>query len=336
MSKRENYKTMGSHVGEYLGIFSSTIAGGITGGVGSAASYIAATKGLSAITTTTIGSFFTGPPGWLAWLALASGTAAGLCAGFKLGSLEEKYIGMGKKGGSVVEATAMVIPVISKKISMNRNKLIFLSSSILMGFLIDRSIFISKTRVFGTILTQSTLKKNTETHYGLYGAGIGFSFALLIIGIYYYADPVGKEIREANKRLTDTISLLMKNVSLKKDQKEGKNHSDLQNFGKMAQFVSEIPGLKIPDQYLCPIGTTIMILPVTAADGHDYEQGTLQRWYDQGKNTCPQDPSKVLENPRLLQINQSLSKAIRLYVEACYEQANNHSSSSTQGYGRPT
>jgi hypothetical protein len=227
-------------------------------------------------------------------------------------------------------------------ISKHRNKIIFVFFSTLTGFLTGKStllitrqdtppstenFFESKpenTTFLHTQLSGALPEMNTE-YNGLCGAVIGLGFALLTLGMYYCADQKGKEIRRATNRLSDTLANIMRNIGLNNDK------SDLQNFKRKAQFISGIPDFKIPDQYICPINKTIMIFPVTPLDGNSYEREALQQWYDNGKNTCPMVPSKQLENPRLLPINETLSKAIRLYVEECYKQTNkNNTFSSTQ------
>jgi hypothetical protein len=165
--------------------------------------------------------------------------------------------------------------------------------------------------------------------YSSYGAIIGLGLGLLMLGAYYQTDLKGKEIRRANIRLSDTANGLMKNSKVNIDINIGtsiKLQSDFYDFKKMTEIVSTIPDLEIPYHYICPIYQTIMISPVTLLDGNSYEKEALQRWYDSGKNTCPLDPSKKLENPRLLPINETLSKAIKHYVETSYKKINSSSS----------
>lgn len=220
-------------------------------------------------------------------------------------------------------------------ISRHKNKLTCIGFATLAGFLADRSMFNRAVSAISfisliaepplaEIQSQPLPPEIQSQHSGLYGAALGFGFAFLMLGIYYCTDQEGKEVRRANSRLSDTISNLMKSVGFRKDSKEIKVQSDLQGFKKMVGFVSQIPELKVPDQYLCPIYKTIMIFPVTAFDGNNYEREALQKWYDHGKNTCPMGPLKRLENPSLLPVDETLSKAIKLYVEQCYKQLNDH------------
>lgn len=100
MSRREKFKKRGASIGRNTVIAGSTGVGIPIGGVGSAVAYIAATEGLAAVTATAVGAFFTGPPGWIAWLALVLSVAAGAKAGYELGRLEEDNTGLGARVGS--------------------------------------------------------------------------------------------------------------------------------------------------------------------------------------------------------------------------------------------
>lgn len=328
MSREERYKFLSSTIGKSVTIASSAVAVSVAGSIGSAAAYIAVTEGLSAVTTAAIGAFFIGSPGWLAWLALALGTAAGFHAGFKLGSLEEKYIGIGKNGGSIVGET---IATVMQEIPMHRNKLIFLCRSTFVGFLLDKCIssaiglpFCSLQKNATSVFSTLYFLKGITMPNGIVGASIGFGFALSVIGLYYGADSQGQEIRRANRRLSDTIGNLLKTVGLTKETKI----SDLRQFREKTHSISDSPQFEIPKEYLCPITHSIMIDPVTAPDGHAYERQALQQWYDIGKVTPPMDRSKVLENPRALPTNEPLSKLIKIYVEESHKQLSNFPHSS--------
>lgn len=50
--------------------------------------------------------------------------------------------------------------------------------------------------------------------------------------------------------------------------------------------ILEENGVKIPDEYICPITMQIMQEPVILADGHMYEKSAIQKWF-QTKNKSP-------------------------------------------------
>jgi hypothetical protein len=109
MRKRQQFKEVGSSIGESVAIGAFTTGGGGIGAVGGAAVYIMVAGGSAALTSTAIGAFFSGPPGWIAWLTLALGTAVGAAAGYGVGQLEEEYIGVGQYvGGKVGHGVAAI------------------------------------------------------------------------------------------------------------------------------------------------------------------------------------------------------------------------------------
>jgi hypothetical protein len=72
--------------------------------------------------------------------------------------------------------------------------------------------------------------------------------------------------------------------------------------------------VEIPEEYLCPIGHDIMLDPVTMSDGHTYERGAIQAWYDMGKLFSPINLEAKLENPAHVRTNINLRIVINKFI----------------------
>lgn len=60
--------------------------------------------------------------------------------------------------------------------------------------------------------------------------------------------------------------------------------------------------------FFCPITHEIMNEPVKAPDGKTYNRPALLKWYLDGNDICPCDPSKVLTNPVSLPYDEELAE----------------------------
>jgi hypothetical protein len=49
----------------------------------------------------------------------------------------------------------------------------------------------------------------------------------------------------------------------------------------------------IPDDFICPITLELMVDPVVAADGHTYDRGPIQEWFDRGSSTSPKTGAEL-------------------------------------------
>ena len=68
---------------------------------------------------------------------------------------------------------------------------------------------------------------------------------------------------------------------------------------------------EIPNSFLCPITSNLMVDPVVAADGHTYEREAIEEWLRRGHNTSP---LTNLRMERRLVANHALRKSIEEFV----------------------
>lgn len=60
----------------------------------------------------------------------------------------------------------------------------------------------------------------------------------------------------------------------------------MERLVKKAEKIAEESNQDIPQAYLCPIGLTVMVIPVITGTGYTYDMERLSVWF-QHKNTCP-------------------------------------------------
>jgi hypothetical protein len=56
---------------------------------------------------------------------------------------------------------------------------------------------------------------------------------------------------------------------------------------KMAEEILEFAGKDVPKEYLCPIGLTVMTIPVITCTGYTFELENLEQWLQNSENKCP-------------------------------------------------
>ena len=64
------------------------------------------------------------------------------------------------------------------------------------------------------------------------------------------------------------------------------SQADVEGVVKRAEEICEECNQDIPQEYLCPIGLTVMVTPVTTLTGHTFDFTNLQMWF-QHNDTCP-------------------------------------------------
>ena len=70
----------------------------------------------------------------------------------------------------------------------------------------------------------------------------------------------------------------------------------------------------IPDDFICPITLDLMVDPAVAADGHTYDQGAIQEWFDIGSSTSPKTGAELTATE--LYPNYTVRGQIRTWQEA--------------------
>ncbi|KAI8498468.1 ADP-ribosylation factor-like protein 13B [Branchiostoma belcheri] len=103
---------------------------------------------------------------------------------------------------------------------------------------------------------------------------------------------------------------------------------DDQGYATLTQKTSEYQSLQFqtPPRFICPISKSIMVEPVTAADGHTYDRTEIEGWLIRNQ-TSPSTNQKLTDFT--LVPNLTLKAEIEKYQAACKEQP------STPGKTRP-
>lgn len=78
-------------------------------------------------------------------------------------------------------------------------------------------------------------------------------------------------------------------------------------------------GEEIPDEFLCPISSTIMRDPVKINDGHIFNRRSITYWYEKSieegrQPVCPKDRSIISKNPMFLPTEHILQERIQQYL----------------------
>ncbi|CAI7929994.1 unnamed protein product, partial [Closterium sp. NIES-54] len=55
----------------------------------------------------------------------------------------------------------------------------------------------------------------------------------------------------------------------------------------------ESNGPTIPEEFMCPLSLTVMTDPVIIASGQTYERASIERWFAEGKRTCPKSGVRI-------------------------------------------
>lgn len=289
MRKRQNYKIAGATVGQKIAIIGLTMVGAKLGAVGGPAAYITATGGASPITSSNIGAFFTGSPGWVFWLTLALGTAIGAAVGYKLGYLEEDHIGMGGyAGGKVGYNAAALIDYIRgdderefvklQKNYQNAQQLAADSARREDERVQARTAQIQreieeKTKLLAKLIesTESKIEAEQKRDDSLRKQNIALH-----------------QLSDQNREIIKQFSQKIEKLAEESKQKDltitlHKNHMDA-----------------LDDIVRCPIGCTIMKTPITPGDGRCYEAKELQKFCDteaeKGKIFMPYELYKEFRN----------------------------------------
>ncbi|CAI5483711.1 unnamed protein product [Closterium sp. Yama58-4] len=56
---------------------------------------------------------------------------------------------------------------------------------------------------------------------------------------------------------------------------------------------AESNGPTIPEEFMCPLSLTVMTDPVIIASGQTYERASIERWFAEGKRTCPKSGVRI-------------------------------------------
>lgn len=80
--------------------------------------------------------------------------------------------------------------------------------------------------------------------------------------------------------------------------------------------INRLKGMKIRDEFLCPITYELMREPVVAMDGHTYEKGAIEKWL-KSNQTSPRsgEPMDTVIIP-----NMNLKKLIQDIIHEVLEQ----------------
>lgn len=71
---------------------------------------------------------------------------------------------------------------------------------------------------------------------------------------------------------------------------EPETHSD---FNQFETHNREMGRVEPPEEYTCPISSRLMYDPVVIASGATYERMWIQKWFDEGNDTCPKTKKKL-------------------------------------------
>ncbi|GJP64015.1 hypothetical protein CLOP_g21049 [Closterium sp. NIES-67] len=74
----------------------------------------------------------------------------------------------------------------------------------------------------------------------------------------------------------------------KKKEKESGGSSSSSGHKK-----AESNGPTIPEEFMCPLSLTVMTDPVIIASGQTYERASIERWFAEGKRTCPKSGVRI-------------------------------------------
>jgi hypothetical protein len=73
--------------------------------------------------------------------------------------------------------------------------------------------------------------------------------------------------------------------------------------------INRLKGMKIRDEFICPITYELMREPVVASDGHTYEKNAIEKWL-KSKNTSPRNgepmDSHIIANINLKKLIQDI------------------------------
>lgn len=75
---------------------------------------------------------------------------------------------------------------------------------------------------------------------------------------------------------------------------------------------------EVPEDYICPITTELMLDPVVDCAGHTYEKAAIQEWFGRGKKTSPKT-GEELKNFNLIP-NYSIKSAIQSFLSNANKQ----------------
>jgi hypothetical protein len=88
---------------------------------------------------------------------------------------------------------------------------------------------------------------------------------------------------------------------------------EIQRLVKMAEEIQECAGRDIPTEYLCPIGLSVMTVPVITCTGHTFELDNLDQWLQNSENKCPltrQETRPVARNLILQKLIEEWAKGV--------------------------
>ncbi|KAJ7945271.1 RING-type E3 ubiquitin transferase [Quillaja saponaria] len=85
-------------------------------------------------------------------------------------------------------------------------------------------------------------------------------------------------------------------------------------------MVKEDLCITIPSLFRCPISLDVMKSPVSLCTGVTYDRSNIQRWLDNGNNTCPAT-MQILQSKEIVP-NRTLQRLIRLWSDSVCERVN--------------
>jgi hypothetical protein len=88
---------------------------------------------------------------------------------------------------------------------------------------------------------------------------------------------------------------------------------EIKRLVNMAEEIQECAGRDVPTEYLCPIGLSVMTVPVIACTGHTFELDNLDQWLQNSENKCPltrQETRPVARNLILEKLIEEWAKGV--------------------------
>ncbi|XP_062096963.1 U-box domain-containing protein 27-like [Humulus lupulus] len=83
--------------------------------------------------------------------------------------------------------------------------------------------------------------------------------------------------------------------------------------------------ITVPSFFRCPISLDVMKSPVSLSTGVTYDRSSIQRWFDNGNNTCPAT-MQVLQSKELVP-NRTLQRLIQIWSESVQHRVDSAESS---------
>jgi len=92
--------------------------------------------------------------------------------------------------------------------------------------------------------------------------------------------------------------------------------------------------ITVPSFFRCPISLDVMKSPVSLSTGVTYDRSSIQRWLDNGNNTCPAT-MQVLQTKEFVP-NRTLQRLIQIWSDSLHQLHPPHSPTSTHSQSLPS